>query len=375
MRKNRIRPILTVGLLGAILLCLAAVVASAWSNRYLPSGPAVLDRLTSLDKARLAEALHLKETLGEQVWPGWGQMEIPLILWNHEYAFLVGHPDPPEEWEAVPGDTFEGQPYYRKKENDPQNFAVQVGGRWVASMATKAETDDFLITMFQDFLPPIIEQIFPYRLLIQSSEVQIAAVLHESFHVYQALLAPDQLEDAELSHRLGDRYWEADKTMGSDWKAEIDFLAQALGVSAEEDMVGLARQFLEQRDQRRKRNDLDAELVDYERQLEWEEGLAKYIELEILRQAFVSREYQPLPQMEQDPDFKGYQTFERRWAQEISQMKRQAGQEGENRFYLTGMAQAVLLDRLAPGWKAGALAPGAFLEQLLRRAIGLPVAP
>ena len=79
--------------------------------------------------------------------------------------------------------------------------------------------------------------------------------------------------------------------------------------------------------------------------------------------------------MEQDPDFKGYQTFERHWAQEISQMKRQAGQEGENSSYLTGMAQAVLLDRLAPGWKAGALAPGAFLEQLLRQAIGLPVAP
>lgn len=50
-------------------------------------------------------------------------------------------------------------------------------------------------------------------------------------------------------------------------------------------MVGLARQFLEPRDQRRVRNGLDAELVDYERQLEWEEGLAKYIELEILRQA------------------------------------------------------------------------------------------
>jgi len=42
--------------------------------------------------------------------------------------------------------------------------------------------------------------------------------------------------------------------------------------------------FLEQHDQRRKRNGLDPELVNYERQLECEEGLAKYTELEILRQ-------------------------------------------------------------------------------------------
>jgi len=42
---------------------------------------------------------------------------------------------------------------------------------------------------------------------------------------------------------------------------------------------------MEQRDQRRERNGHDMELMVYERQLEREEGLAKYNELEILRQA------------------------------------------------------------------------------------------
>ena len=56
-------------------------------------------------------------------------------------------------------------------------------------------------------------------------------------------------------------------------------------------------------------------------------------------------------------------------------MKRQAGQEGETRFYLTGMAQATLLDRLLPGWKELALAEGVFLEDLLREAVSAQVNP
>ena len=42
---------------------------------------------------------------------------------------------------------------------------------------------------------------------------------------------------------------------------------------------------MEQCDQRRERNGHDMELMVYERQLEREEGLAKYNDLEILRQA------------------------------------------------------------------------------------------
>ena len=44
-------------------------------------------------------------------------------------------------------------------------------------------------------------------------------------------------------------------------------------------------------------------------------------------------------------------------------------QTGEVSFYMTGMAQAYLLDRLSPGWKAKALAEGVFLETLLREAL------
>jgi hypothetical protein len=50
-------------------------------------------------------------------------------------------------------------------------------------------------------------------------------------------------------------------------------------------------------------------------------------------------------------------------------MKRQAGREGEARFYYTGMAQAMLLDRLLPGWKTRALSRDIWLETLLAEAV------
>jgi len=366
---KRFRRVLLLAIGGLFLLCVAAGAISALSNRNLPSGPQVLDRLDPLDKARLAETLHLKQALGEAVWPGWGQADIPVIIWNRDYSFLVGYPHPPAEWEAVAGDTFEGQPYYRQRSANPQNFALQVGDRWVARMATKWETDLFMRELFRKVLPPLIEDVFPYLVLIQPSEVQMSAVLHESFHAYQAIVAAARLEAAEKAHQEKKNYQAADEQMHDDWGKEIDLLARALRAKSDSEAADLARQFLAQRAQRRTAHSLDATLVAYERQLEWEEGLAKYVELAIWRVAYTTPGYQPLSTLANDRDFKGYKTFEQRWSQEIDQMKREAASKGETRFYYTGMAQATLLDRLLPGWKTRALADEVWLEDLLAEAV------
>lgn len=50
-------------------------------------------------------------------------------------------------------------------------------------------------------------------------------------------------------------------------------------------------------------------------------------------------------------------------------MMRMARAGDESRFYYTGMAQAVLLDRLDPDWKSWLFEPGVWLEDLLVEAI------
>ncbi len=42
---------------------------------------------------------------------------------------------------------------------------------------------------------------------------------------------------------------------------------------------------------------------------------------------------------------------------------------GEARFYYTGLAEAALLDRLMPDWKARVMAKGVWLEDLLQLAV------
>lgn len=368
-KRRRIILWMVIGLAG---LCLIGSGLSFLSNQTLPDQIDASDRLADLDEARLAETLHLKQELGDQVWPGLAAAEIPILLWNEEDSFLVNYDDEamaPAGWQVVTDDTFQGQPYYRRATVDPQNFAVQIDDQWAASMGTKLQADLFVREMIQGSLPPPINQIVPYSLLIQPSEVQISGVLHEAFHVFQLELARARLEDAELAYQDDDRYWAVDPRMNEAWQEEIDLLAQALDASSDEQAADLAGQFLERRRERRQAHSLDPDLVAFERRFEWLEGLAKYVELESWRQAAETEGYQPLPAMAEDPDFDGYAGFADRLSQEIGQMKRQADQEGDTRFYYTGMAQAMLLDRLAADWKERVMEEGVWVEDLLAQAV------
>jgi hypothetical protein len=110
-------------------------------------------------------------------------------------------------------------------------------------------------------------------------------------------------------------------------------------------------------------------MVDYERKREWLEGLAKYAELTLGLAAGRSSDYEPIPAITDDPDFRNYTTQENFWSQQVNEIKRQGTQDGETRFYYSGMAQASLLDRFAPGWKGKMWQENIWLEDLLSEAI------
>ncbi len=388
MKKRRVLKFIVWMVGAALLLCVAAALISAWSNRGLPEHSAVVERLSALEKGRLAEVIQLRRTLGGKVWPGWDTLDIPILLYNEEYAFLVGLPDPAPGWinvstgvaqgagwEIVPDDTFDGQPYYRQPiaglAETPQAFTVRVADRWVASMTTKEWTEIKLRGYIQADLPPLIAKIFPYSVFLSAfnSDWYMCAVLHESMHAYQGTVARERLEQAEKSMEAAKSYpWEND-ALQEDWQTELDLLVRALRAESDQEARELAASFLNQREARRTRHALSPALVDFERQREWEEGLAKYIELEIWRQASKTEDYAPLAALAEDPDFKNYTTFDQRWQQEVSQLARMARGEEDERFYYTGMAQAVLLDRLAPGWKETVMVEGVFLEDLLKSAV------
>ena len=56
---------------------------------------------------------------------------------------------------------------------------------------------------------------------------------------------------------------------------------------------------------------------------------------------------------------------------DISRLETQLGrQKGDLRFYLSGSAQARLLDRLSPGWKGEFVLAELYLEDALLRVLG-----
>ena len=105
------RKVVLISVIGIISLCVIAAGLSALSNITLPERPDSSGALSPIDKVRLDETLHLKEELGEEVWPGWGDMDIPVLLWTEENSFLFGFPVQPTSWDIVSGDTFNGQSY------------------------------------------------------------------------------------------------------------------------------------------------------------------------------------------------------------------------------------------------------------------------
>lgn len=386
MHKNAIEVLVS----GGVILIAGLIALTALRNHNLPTHSAIVERLSDAEKARLAELFHLRETLGDAVWPGWGQAGVPVILYNEGYAFLVNYPGAPPDgwirmpqnerrgsaWELVPDDLFLGTPYYRQALPDPnktpENFTVLVGDRWVATMQTREYSAIAFYAGFRSELPDFLRPIFPYRLLwrlmMGHSETYIEGLAHESFHAYQGTNAPERLAEAERAAPLESRYpWEND-TLEAAWKAELDLLYRAVKAPSAAEAADLARQFLAQRQARRAMPGMSAELSAYERKREWLEGLAKYAELTLGLTAARSAGYQPVVAIAADRDFKAYRTQERFWSQQLSEVKR--ARSAEIRFYYNGMAQAALLDRLAPKWKTRALDEGVWLDELLAEAVG-----
>jgi hypothetical protein len=369
-----------------IAFCLLAAAISALSNLGLPQHSTIVDRLSALEKARLSEVQHLRSSLGDAIWPGWAQANIPLIVYNERYSFLVGYPEPPAgwmevpslearggEWEELPGDTFEGSPYYRTALTDPkktpEGFTVLVGERYVATFQTREYGEMEFYRGFRAEMPPLISGVVPVRLfwtlLMGKTDSYIAALEHESFHAYQGSLAADGLAAAESLHSVEVTY--PFDVMESPWREEMDVLAQAAQAGTEAEASELARRFLQMRAGRRR--ELSAEQVELERLREWEEGLAKYAELEISRRAEMQEGYQPVEGLAEDPEFKDYQGQQQFWLQQLKEAKNTQGRSGGTRFYYSGNALAVMLDRLLPDWKPRALPGGEYLDELLEEAV------
>ena len=138
---------------GMILSCLLLVLISFLSNQTFPEHSPEIDTISDIDKLRLMEAQHLRDEIGNLVFPGWADAPKAQILYNEENVFLVNLPDPEPGWLKIPqeskngtawqisdsNETWNGMPYYKQPYADgksPEAFAVRIGDQFVGSLPT-----------------------------------------------------------------------------------------------------------------------------------------------------------------------------------------------------------------------------------------------
>ncbi|HMB97033.1 MAG TPA: hypothetical protein VKM36_01010 [Balneolaceae bacterium] len=374
------------GLKWILIFLIGLLFISALYNLTLPDSSSVTEKLTESQKAYLAEYMQLQDEVMDTVWPGFAKRQIPAIVYNEEYAFLVGLENPDAgwykmpsgeyrggEWEKVSGDYFIGKPYYRQSLPDknvtPENFTVKVGDTWVSTMQTREYAEVAFYNGFSSELPPVINWVFPYKLfwnlIMGSAETYITGLIHEAFHAYQGFTVYDKFEKAESFAKLSSEYPWNQQGNRSGWRAEAGLLMRAYESESEAQTIDLIREFIMEREQRREAVNLSGKYIDYERNREWLEGLAKYVELKTGLVA-ESSWYEPIAEAEELGDFESYTNSREYLKNQIAEVSRAASRSGESRFYYGGMLQAMLLDRTMPGWKSEIFKENLYMEDLLR---------
>jgi len=372
-----------------LLIILLLLIFSGLTNLTLPTKSKSTGTLSKDEKAYIAEAMNLLEKNGSQTWQGWGDVKVPIIVYNEENAFLIGFSNPPAgwqkmpsgeyrgaEWQLVEGDDFHGKPYFKQMLPDPQitpeNFTVKVGNTWVATMQTKEYSAVEFYRGFRNELPPVLKQVFPYRLFWQTlmgrAENYISSLAHEAFHAFQGTLVPERLEAGENAARLSNSYpWE-NSINESGWITETNYLMDACKTADMGEKIELISNFLESRQQRRLNANLSLEHINYEKNREWLEGLAKYAELALCNNARGNKDYKPLNEIRSIRSFKNYRKQEQHFGRQIDEVARSVKRSGESRFYYVGMLQGVVLDQIMPDWKSLAFEGDTYLEDMLLKA-------
>ena len=74
-------------------ICALAVVFTLIVPLGAPARAAQPSALPERDALMIAEALHLWQSMGERLWPGWTQIAMPVVYVKADHEFAIGFPN------------------------------------------------------------------------------------------------------------------------------------------------------------------------------------------------------------------------------------------------------------------------------------------
>ena len=299
------------------------------------------------DRAAVEAARARVDAVGALVWPGWTAAP-PVLLRSGDADCLLGHPAPPAEFVEV------GLGVARLDGHVlpvPAATAFEVGDVWSVAVPARAELQAF------------VDEHLGRGLVVLDEALYARALLHEAFHAFQmtAIGGPAGVPafTSGSAASLGDvaSHTSFDAAQAIQGRA----LHAALTAPTAGEAVAAVERFLSARDAWRSEAPAGTEALELH--LEWLEGTARYADVLL---ALI-----PSP----EPLGRGGEA----WSQLLAQVRVPASVAtgARDRYAALGAAQAFVLDRVFPGWRARALPGGASLESLLRDVVdgtaGVPV--
>lgn len=292
------------------------------------------------DERAAVEAVRTRiDGFGEVAWPGWTGPP-PMLVRSGDVDCLLDHPAPPDGFEAI-------GPGVARLDGHvlpvPAATAYEVGGVWSVAVPARAELQAF------------VDEHLGRGLVVLDEPLYQRTLLHEAFHAFQmtAMGGPAGVPDfgtgrtASLADVAAHADFDAAQT------AQGAALHEALAAPTAGEAVAAVERFLSARDAWRAVAPEGTAAL--ERQLEWLEGTARYADVLL---ALI-----PAP----EPLGRGGSA----WSELLGQVREPASvaSGARDRYAALGAAQAFVLDRLHPGWRARAIPGGAALETLLRAVV------
>jgi hypothetical protein len=258
------------------------------------------------------KASRLAAALGDQVWPGYD---------FRKYARLNTDPATGEK-------------------------AIRI------TPAPKAERPDVLITLDEAWLKK------------GTPEDNVLLAFHEGFHAFEHDPArPGARWRFENAFHLFD-YAALPARNSALFAVEARLLHDAMLAESAEEARKRARQFLTVRGLRQK--ELAAALVEFEKGAESNEGMAEYAGARAVVDGMAAEKEKRIPATFSFTDGPRYVREKYEKLKSITRL----GNNGRLRFYYTGSAQGLLLDRLSPAWKAALQEKATPVQELLAAAVG-----
>jgi hypothetical protein len=322
-----------------------------------PVGKPTLNPVQKLELLRLEETWNILDQVAAKVWPGWkGYADIPFRFeYENQTQMLVGHPNPPDEFELVEGVTVLGKKVYldRSREVPVELVWPTYGGGGPRPFGKgddpKGKVETIWIRL--DCNRDAGKGENRYR-----SEDQIILYIHELFHVYQSEFY--RTDDSVDNYRMNPS---TNFAVYSDMEGQA--LLKAFQEKGKKASLEHLKDFVAAR--MMKFNSMTPEQQIQEKHTDFTEGTARYAEYATLLE--IGKRYRPRLTSKDDPYFTGFKDPGYFFNQRLEQLKHSIGYtDGSHmKCYEYGCFQGLLLNRIAPGWQKTIPAKNRYLFDII----------